>query len=387
MPPLRRSAVGAGAVAALLGAYGLGVLTPRGPSAAPARPAPALLDDAAARIAAKAATPVDRTALDKAAVQGMLSALGDRWASYYPPTDYASFADALEGRFTGVGLWLRAGAGHTLQVGSVTSGSPAARAGVRSGDTLATVDAHPVTTVPQAATLLHGPAGSPVRLQLRRGGRPVEVTLTRSQFVTDPVTTQTLAGGAILLRVDSFTRGVGRQIRTSVQAVTERPGHGGFVLDLRGNPGGLLDEAVEVASAFLDGGTVVTYDRRGDGERTLRAVGTADTATPLVVLVDGGTASAAEVVAGALQDRGRAVVVGARTYGKGSVQETQQLGDGSALELTVGHYRTPDGHDLDGHGITPDIEVAATAEAGVSERRAGEVLLGLRAALAGTPPA
>jgi carboxyl-terminal processing protease len=151
----------------------------------------------------------------------------------------------------------------------------------------------------------------------------------------------------------------------------------GVVLDLRGNPGGLLDEAVEVASAFLDAGPVVSYLRRGGEPVRLDAVGTGDTRTPLVVLVDGGTASAAEVVAGALQDRDRAVLVGSRTFGKGTVQEPRTLTDGSALELTVARYLTPAGRSLEGRGLTPDIEVAAGSAPYVALNRALVVLSGL----------
>jgi len=152
------------------------------------------------------------------------------------------------------------------------------------------------------------------------------------------------------------------------------------VLDLRGNPGGLLTEAVEVASAFLDGGAVVSYEKRGEPVRHLDAVGDGDTSVPLVVIVDSGTASAAEVVAGALQDRNRAVIVGTTTYGKGSVQEPHQLSDGSAIELTVGRYLTPSGRSLDGVGIEPDVEVSSRLGAATAEQRALEVLRGLVAA-------
>jgi carboxyl-terminal processing protease len=143
------------------------------------------------------------------------------------------------------------------------------------------------------------------------------------------------------------------------------------LLDLRGNGGGLLSEAVTAASALLDGGLVATYDDRGE-EKTLHASSGGDDERPVVVLVDGGTMSAAELVAGALQDRGRAIVVGSRTFGKGSVQRPEKLPDGSVAELTVGHYRTPAGRDIDGTGITPDLAVGQGAEA-----RARTVLSGL----------
>jgi carboxyl-terminal processing protease len=152
------------------------------------------------------------------------------------------------------------------------------------------------------------------------------------------------------------------------------------VLDLRGNPGGLLTEAVEVASQFLDGGAVVSYQRRGEPIVHLDALGHGNTAIPLVVLVDDGTASAAEVVAGALQDRNRAVIVGTHTYGKGSIQEPTTLSDGSAIEFTVGTYLTPSGRKLDGVGIEPDVLVSAKVGSVSTEERALEVLRGLVAA-------
>jgi carboxyl-terminal processing protease len=153
----------------------------------------------------------------------------------------------------------------------------------------------------------------------------------------------------------------------------------GLVLDLRDDPGGLLDEAVGTASAFLDGGPVVSYVHHGEAPRRMDASPNGETATPLVVLINGGTASAAEVVAGALQDRGRAVLVGSQSFGKGSVQEPSRLADGSGVELTVGHYVTPSGRSLDGVGIDPDIEVPFGAAPSVADSRAVEVLHGLLA--------
>jgi carboxyl-terminal processing protease len=166
------------------------------------------------------------------------------------------------------------------------------------------------------------------------------------------VTVQRLAGDVTLIKVAAFTKGSGDRVR---DAVDSAPAGAGIVLDLRGNSGGLVTEAVTAASAFLDGGLVATYDVNGD-QRALHAEPGGDTTRPLVALVDGGTMSAAEMLTGALQDRGRAVVVGTRTFGKGSVQMPSRLPDGSVAELTVGHYRTPSGRSVDGRGITPDLE-------------------------------
>jgi carboxyl-terminal processing protease len=167
-------------------------------------------------------------------------------------------------------------------------------------------------------------------------------------------------------------------VRSAV-AQARAAGAVGIVLDLRDDPGGLLDEAVGTASVFLDGGPVVSYVRRGQPDRRMDATAGGDATTPLVVLINGGTASAAEVVAGALQDRGRAVLVGSQSFGKGSVQEPSRLPDGSGVELTVGHYVTPSGRSLDGVGIDPDIEVPAGAAPSVADDQAVEVLHGLLA--------
>jgi carboxyl-terminal processing protease len=218
---------------------------------------------------------------------------------------------------------------------------------------------------------------------VRRGTVTRDLHLTRARFTTEDVVVEHLAGNIARIQVSAFTRGVGREVRDALGAPGERHA-GGVVLDLRDDPGGLLDEAVQVASVFLDGGPVVSYERRGRPARTLDASSGGDLTTPLVVLVNSSTASAAEVVAAALQDRNRAVVVGSRTYGKGSVQEPARLSDGSALELTVGRYLTPAGRSLEGVGVEPDVAVEASAPSQESERRAVEVLTGLVAALGGT---
>lgn len=348
-----------------------------------------VIDEAADRIVSKAARPVDREALERAAVEGMLRALGDRWSTYYGTSEFTSFQAALEGHYSGVGLWLRgstAGSGAGVEVGSVQPGSPAERAGVLAGDVLLSVAGKDVTTadVPTVAGLLRGAESSTVRVAVRRGAATRTVSLTRTTFSTADVAVERLAGNIARIAVTGFTRGVGRDVARAMEdAPSGRPA-GGVVLDLRDNPGGLLDEAVAVASVFLDGGPVVSYERRGRSPQTLEAFAGGDVATPLVVLVNPSTASAAEVVTAALQDRNRAVVVGTRTYGKGSVQEPSTLSDGSALELTVGRYLTPAGRSLDGIGVEPDVVVPPGEAPEVAEQRAIDVLTGLVAALGGT---
>lgn len=344
-----------------------------------------VIDEAAERIGADAARPVERKALERAAVEGMLRALGDRWSTYYGASEFTSFHDALEGHYSGVGLWLRPAPTGAMEIGSVQERSPAAKAGVRPGDELVSVGARPVANVGVArvAALLRGRAHTTVAVVVRRGDATHQLRLTRATFTTDDVVVEHLRGNIALVQVRAFTRGVGRDVRQALDAGGNRHA-GGVVLDLRDDPGGLLDEAAAVASVFLDGGPVVSYERRGKPVRTLEALEGGDLTTPLVVLVNSSTASAAEIVAAALQDRNRAVVVGSRTYGKGSVQEPSRLSDGSALELTVGRYLTPAGRSLEGVGVQPDVIVAASAPADVAERRAIDVLTGLVAALGGT---
>ncbi|MFF3344844.1 S41 family peptidase [Streptomyces sp. NPDC002779] len=293
------------------------------------------------------------------AAERAVSRSGDRWAAVYSPGEYEEFEEALDGRYTGVGLRARRERDGRIEVTKVRAGSPAATAGIRAGDRLRSVDGEKVDGRPvtEVVSLLRGDAtdasaGTTVRLGMERGTRAWTLTVRRAELSTDSVTARRIAGGVTVIRIDSFTKGSGSAVRT---AARQAPGGGGIILDLRGNSGGLVTEAVTAASAFLDGGLVATYDVDGE-QRALHAEPGGDTTRPLVTLVDGGTMSAAELLTGALQDRGRAVVVGSRTFGKGSVQMPSRLPDGSVAELTVGHYRTPSGREVDGRGITPDLE-------------------------------
>ncbi|MFF1276710.1 S41 family peptidase [Streptomyces marokkonensis] len=308
------------------------------------------------------------------AAQRAVSRSGDRWAAVYSPDEYEEFEESLDGRYTGVGLWARERDGR-IEVTRVGSDTPAAEAGIRAGDRLRSVDGRKVDGRPvtEVVSLLRGDttgesAGTTVRLGLERGPRAWSETVRRARLSRDTVTARELASGVTVIEVGAFTTGSGEQVRT---AVRQAPDGAGIVLDLRGNPGGLVAEAVTAASAFLDGGLVATYDVEGE-QRALHAEPGGDTTRPLVALVDGGTMSAAELLTGALQDRGRAVVVGSRTFGKGSVQMPAPLPDGSVAELTVGHYRTPSGRGVDGRGLTPDLEAGEGAL-----RRAETVLSGL----------
>lgn len=339
---------------------------------------PSVRPDAAAPLGGTAGDAADAAAEAMAdgksaeeAAEEAVSRSGDRWGSVYSHGEFQKFEQALDGAYTGVGLWARRAADGRIEVSRVSEGGPAALAGIRAGDRLRSVDGRRVTGRPvtEVVSLLRGDrAGTPVELGLERSTRAWSETLRRARLSTDSVTVTELSGGATLIEVDAFTKGSGEAVR---EAVREAPEGGGILLDLRGNSGGLVAEAVTAASALVDGGLVATYDVRGE-EKALHAERGGDTGRPVVALVDGGTMSAAELLTGALQDRGRAVVVGTRTFGKGSVQMPSRLPDGSVAELTVGHYRTPSGRALDGRGITPDLEAEHGAAA-----RAETVLTGL----------
>ncbi|MGW5861823.1 S41 family peptidase [Streptomyces sp. NPDC055239] len=327
--------------------------------------------DAASEAADAAAEAMADGKSGEKAAEDAVSRSGDRWGAVYSPGEYQEFEQSLDGAYTGVGLWARRTADGRIEVSRVQRGGPAEQAGIREGDQLSSIDGKRVAGLPvtEVVSLLRGThAGSPVELGLKRGTRAWSETLRRARLSTDSVTVTQLAGGAVLIKVEAFTKGAGKRVRS---AVRDAPKGAGILLDLRGNSGGLVSEAVTAASGLVDGGLVATYDVRGR-QKALHAERGGDTTRPVVALVDGGTMSAAELLTGALQDRGRAVVVGSRTFGKGSVQMPSRLPDGSVAELTVGHYRTPSGQAVDGRGITPDLEVQDGAE-----RRAETVLTGL----------
>lgn len=331
----------------------------------------------------------------------LVSRSGDRWSAAYSASEYRGLQQALDGGYVGVGISVkRARDGH-LTVARVADDSPASRAGIRRGDRLHTIDGQQLVGVPvtEVVARLRGdqralardhatrsdqpdqadqadktdspdrdgagerrrkPAagqlvGSQVVLGLSRENRAWRSELRRARLQIEAVTVRQLSPEVVQIKVTSFTKGSGEQV---VKAVRELPPGVGVLLDLRGNPGGLVNEATTTAGAFLDGGLVGTYGDT-DTQQALRANPGGDTATSLVVLVDGGSMSAAELVAGALQDRGRALVVGSRTFGKGSVQVPREQPDGSVAELTVGLYATPTGRTMEGEGIDPDVGVGS----------------------------
>jgi carboxyl-terminal processing protease len=299
---------------------------------------------------------VDRTALVNQGLTAAVASLNDPYSHYYSPSDYQSFQNTeTDPHDSGIGIVVNAAAGG-LEVVEVFPGSPAARAGVVGGDVITAVGRTTLAgrAYTTAANLIKGRPGTSVTLTVREGHAQRRLTIRRADL-TVPVTSSkvlTYHGRRLgYVRLTQFTVGSGAQVRSQVQQVLRQHVQG-ILLDLRENPGGLLEEAVNTASVFIPDGTIVSTDGRAQPREVYLAHNDAIAPTiPMVVLVDGGTASAAEIVTGALRDRGRATVVGTHTYGKGVFQEIQPLINGGALDFTVGEYFTPDGQNLGGGGV------------------------------------
>lgn len=312
---------------------------------------------------------VDTKALLNHGLEAAVASLNDPYSHYYPPTQYKSFQQETNPQVAGIGVEpatqpVRGG----LQIEEVIQGSPAARAGLEHGDIITGVGSISLRgkTVERDAELIRGKAGTQVTLTILRNARSHRVTITRAN-VTVPVASSKLLhykGKALgYLSFTQFTEGSADELRAQVKQML-RAGARGLILDLRNNPGGLLAQAVGVASLFIKRGPIVTTRGRSQPTTLYTALGDAvATKLPMVVLVDRGTASSAEIVTGALKDRGRAKIVGTRTYGKGVFQELMPLQDGAALDLTVGEYYTPNGQNLggggvkEGRGIKPNVYV------------------------------
>lgn len=333
--------------------------------------------------------PVGETELGNASLQGMVRELrrrhGDRFSEYFSPEALAGFNEQIEGRFSGVGLSV-VEVKKGLRVVQVFPRSPAEAAGIEVGDTIVSVGGKSIAGEGsnEATQKIKGPEGTEVRLGVRDGksGKVRQLTMTRAEVTLPNVSSRVEKDGGRRLgyvRLLSFSEGAHAQLGNAVRKVEKR-GAEGIVLDLRHNPGGLLEEAVLCASLFLpEGEVVVSTDSRTQGESVHKTGGGRIVSLPLVVLIDRGTASAAEILAAALADDGGAEVVGTRSFGKGVFQEEQELANGGALKLTVGEYFTPKGVNLaESHGIHPDVKVQDNPRtpADEAEQRAFGVLAG-----------
>ena len=311
--------------------------------------------------------PVKDQDLMQGAIRGMMAALGDAHTLYESPQEYAIDDTSLTGQLNGIGAFVDKGNGGLLIV-STFAGSPAAAAGLKGGDVVVKVDNTDITAMDeiQAISLVRGPAGSVVHLTILRKGsaQPLEFDVTRAQINVPSVESKMLPGSVAYLKINTFGSTTGSEVNTALSALLKQQPRS-LILDLRNNPGGYLDAATEVASQFLPGGKVILKVHYGDGhEQVYNATsGGSATTLPMVVLIDGGSASASEIVAGSLQDNQRASLLGATSYGKGTVQQIHQLSDnGGYVRVTIARWLTPLGRTIDKVGLTPNVAVPLTQD-------------------------
>ena len=313
--------------------------------------------------------PVDGTKLLYGAISGLVKALGDPYTAFLDPTENIQFNDSLEGVYEGIGaeLGLR---NDRLIIVAPLGGSPAEAKGIRAGDKILEIDGSSTSglSVTEAVTKIRGKAGTVVELTLQRGSESsFKVSITRSQITVKSVNVEKKDGGIYYLEVTRFGETTNDEWDEAVEEVmSQEPGVKGIVLDLRSNPGGYLNSAVYLASEFLASGPVVLQEDAGGDRSTLSVQSTkndhAFAGIPVVVLIDEGSASASEILAGALSERAGAKLVGEKSFGKGTVQDAADFDDGSGLHLSVAKWLTPKGVWVHDKGIEPDFKVELTDE-------------------------
>lgn len=305
---------------------------------------------------------VDDEKLIRGAISGMLSSL-DPHSAYLDENDYNNLAIKLEGSYGGLGLSVTTEDGVVKVIAPIED-SPGARAGLKSGDYITHIDGELIydVTLDDAVARMRGAPGTPIKLTIVRPGRdkPFDVELTREKIDLKPVKWE-VRDGVGVININEFSASTGEDVRMAIRGIDKALGRrpNGYILDLRSNPGGILGEAVAVSDVFLDGGEVVSDRGRQKSDiRRYYAAGGDDTkGAPVIVLIDSGSASASEIVAGALQDHHRALVMGERSFGKGSVQTVVPISPTTGLKLTTSRYYTPSGRSIQEGGIKPDVRV------------------------------
>ena len=315
------------------------------------------------RIKAAYVEPVDDKTLLENAIKGMLSNL-DPHSAYLGPEDFAELQESTSGEFGGLGIEVGSEDGN-IKIVSPIDDTPASKAGIQAGDFIVKINGQPTNglTMTEAVDKMRGKVGQKITLTLvRGGGTPFDVTLTRANIQVKSVKAQLLEDGYGYIRITQFQVKTGEEVAAALAKLRKENGNKklkGIILDLRNNPGGVLQSAVEVVDHFIKKGLIVyTKGRLPNSELRFSATGKdLSEAVPLVVLINGGSASASEIVAGALQDQKRGVVMGTPSFGKGSVQTVLPLNNDRALKITTALYYTPNGRSIQAQGIVPDIEV------------------------------
>ena len=316
---------------------------------------------------------VDLAALREGAIDGVIQALDDPHTIYIDPESYSLGVDVISGEFQGIGARVEQDSTtNEIVIVAPFRDSPAEKAGIRSGDVVLTVDGESMEgwNVSEAVRRIRGPEGSQVTLGVRhQNGETEEITITRSTIVIPTVFTRAVEdvnGNAVddlaYVELEQITEKRVPDLRSTVAEIVSE-GYRGMILDLRRNPGGSLSATVDVADLFLEGGRILTQVDRDGNETTYDAhAGDEGESIPLVILVGHASASGAEVISGALRDHHRAVLVGETTYGKGSVNHLRELSDGGAIYITIARWLTPNGEQIEGIGLTPDIQVTPSEE-------------------------
>ncbi len=316
---------------------------------------------------------VDDKTLIEGAINGMLASL-DPHSSYLDARDFQNMRQTTDGEYGGLGLTVTTEDG-AVKVIAPTDDTPASRAGIKSGDYITHLNGELIygATLQDAVDKMRGAPGTTLKLTVVREGeaKPLEFSLKREVIQIKPVKFET-RGNVGVIRISAFNKQTGDATKDAVTAIEKKlgPALAGFIVDLRSNPGGLLDQAIEVSDVFLDKGEIVSQRGRtkNDIQRYYARSGDLTNGKPVLVLVDEGSASAAEIVAGALQDQRRAIVLGQRTFGKGSVQTLIPMSQDTALRLTTARYFTPSGRSVQEAGIEPDVQVPQLSDANRAER-------------------
>ncbi len=300
------------------------------------------------------------------AVREALKKLGDPYTRFMDPKQYEALTSQTSGEVSGIGVRMELNEKtKRLTVVEAIENSPALKAGVKAGDQILAIDGKPTQglKVEDASKLIRGKAGSAIALRLRRGQNDFDLKLTRATIEVPTVRAILRQEGnkrVGYIRLREFSSHAADQMRRAIRDLGTK-GADSYVLDLRGNPGGLLQSSIEIARMWMDSGSIVrTVDREGASDETFKANRTALTKLPLAVLIDGNSASASEILTGALKDNKRAVVVGSQSFGKALVQSVHELADGSGVAITIAHYYTPQGTDINHKGIAPDVKIDLT---------------------------
>jgi len=305
------------------------------------------------------------TILDEGAIKGMVESLNDPYSAYLSREEYELVLSTLQGTFSGIGAQVGLNKDNQPVVLAPLENSPAAKAGIRTGDVILAVNGKATQglSFTETVLLVRGPAGTMVRLLIQHQGdaTPVEIDVVRGQ-IDAPDVTYTMVGNVSYIDITSFSENTNDELNVALQTL-DLKNSVGIILDLRDNPGGYVSDVVDVASHFIKSGVIVTLvDNKGARSSQSAHPNGVSTDLPLVILVNQYTASASEVLSGALQDYHRATIAGNTTLGKGSYDSFFQLRDGSAIYLTIGRWLTPDGREIEGKGITPDYVLTQTGD-------------------------